>query len=83
MDAIKGGEVMAKQRGRVTFNEDICKGCELCVSVCPVKILELDSLRLNNKGYHPAGVVRPEECIACLNCALICPDLVIKVEKLD
>lgn len=74
---------MAKARGKVTFKEDLCKGCNLCVSVCPVKILALDTTSLNKKGYHPAGVVEPEKCIACINCALICPDLVITVEKLD
>ncbi|NLB17125.1 MAG: 4Fe-4S binding protein, partial [Clostridiales bacterium] len=26
---------------KVTFNVERCKGCGLCVSVCPKKILEL------------------------------------------
>lgn len=72
---------MAKARGRVTFQENLCKGCELCVSVCPVKILALDTTKINAKGYHPAGVVEPEKCIGCANCALVCPDLVITVER--
>ena len=70
-------------KGRVTFKEDLCKGCSLCVSVCPVKILDLDRTRLNIKGYHPAGAFEPDKCIGCANCALICPDLVITVERLD
>ncbi|NLN14113.1 MAG: 4Fe-4S binding protein [Tissierellia bacterium] len=68
-------------RGKVTFNEDICKGCGLCVPACPVKILALDKTRINRKGYHPAGVVEPEKCTGCTNCALMCPDLVITVER--
>ncbi len=30
-----GGSIMAK----VIFNEERCKGCELCTLVCPVKIV--------------------------------------------
>ncbi len=74
---------MPKQRGNVTFKEDLCKGCGLCVSVCPVKILELKREVLNKKGYNPISVTEPEKCIACINCALMCPDLVISVEKID
>jgi 2-oxoglutarate ferredoxin oxidoreductase subunit delta len=66
---------------KVTFNEDICKGCGLCVSVCPVKIISLDKDRLNVKGYTPAVVKDMDKCIACTNCATMCPDCVITVEK--
>lgn len=72
---------MAKAKGTVTFNEDICKGCGLCTSVCPVKIIELAKIRINKKGYHPAGVEEMDKCIGCANCAMVCPDLVITVEK--
>ena len=66
---------------RVTFKSDLCKGCGLCVSVCPKKIIALDTSVLNKKGYHPATVTEAEKCIACAFCATICPDVVIKVEK--
>ncbi len=69
-------------RGRVSFKEDICKGCGLCVSVCPVGILSLNTEKINVKGYHPSTVVDPSKCTACTNCAMICPDLVITVERL-
>ena len=73
---------MAKQKGRVTFKEDLCKGCGLCVSVCPVKILELRDDTLNSKGYNPISVNEMDKCTACISCALMCPDLVITVEKI-
>ena len=37
----------------VTVNEDVCKGCALCVDACPKHIMELDTSHLNKKGYHP------------------------------
>ena len=66
---------------RVTFAVDLCKGCGLCVSVCPSKIIALDTTKLNKKGYHPATVAEMDKCIACANCARMCPDVVIVVEK--
>ncbi len=74
---------MAKIKGRVTFDEDRCKGCELCTFVCPVNIIKMDRDRINVKGYHPATIYEMDKCIACANCATICPDLVITVEKED
>ena len=66
---------------KVTFREDWCKGCGLCVEACPKKILALDLETVNKKGYHPAGVTDISLCIACASCARICPDSVITVEK--
>ncbi|MDO4772490.1 MAG: 4Fe-4S binding protein [Bacillota bacterium] len=69
-------------KGKVTFNMDICKGCALCASVCPQKIIDMDKTVINAKGYHPAGIKEMEKCIACAMCAITCPDSVIKVERL-
>lgn len=65
---------------KVTVKTERCKGCGLCVSVCPKGALEM-SKELNSKGYHPARVVSPEKCIACAMCAVMCPDVALKVEK--
>lgn len=73
---------MAKVKGRVTFDEDLCKGCGLCVSVCPTKIISLDDSKINAKGYHPATIADMEKCIGCANCAIMCPDVVITVERI-
>ena len=68
--------------GRVIFDENKCKGCELCTTVCPVKIVVMDKERINVKGYHAATVKEMDKCTACSSCAKICPDVVIKVERL-
>jgi len=64
---------------RVEFREDRCKGCGLCVSVCPRKIIALRQDELNSKGFHPAGVDQMDLCTGCAMCATICPDQVIEV----
>lgn len=66
---------------KVTFNEERCKGCGLCVNACPKHILALEKEKINQKGYHPAVMLDQDACIACAFCATMCPDTVITVEK--
>lgn len=66
---------------RVTFKENTCKGCGLCIDACPVKIIEIDSQKLNSKGYHPAHCIDMNKCRGCAMCATMCPDVAIIVEK--
>ena len=66
---------------KLTFKTDMCKGCGLCVSVCPKKIIVLAKDKINKKGHSPAEITDQEKCIACAFCATMCPDSVIKVEK--
>lgn len=69
--------------GVVTFRQDRCKGCELCIGVCPKNIIIIDFDVTNRKGYHPAAVKEEDmpKCIACASCAKICPDSIITVER--
>ncbi|WP_317853911.1 4Fe-4S dicluster domain-containing protein [Chakrabartyella piscis] len=69
-------------KGRVIIDETICKGCELCVSVCPKHILKLSETKTNSAGYSPAEMIS-DDCIACTSCAKMCPDCAITVEKFD
>jgi len=65
---------------KLTFNEPLCKGCSLCVDVCPKKILHISS-HTNDKGYHVVTCEDITKCIACASCARMCPDSVITVER--
>jgi len=65
----------------LTVNEENCKGCGLCVSVCPKKIMVLLKEKINAKGFHPAGVADLNACTGCASCALMCPDVVIAIER--
>lgn len=62
------------------FNEERCKGCEMCTEVCPKKIIELAEI-FNSKGYRPAACTDQAACIGCARCATTCPDLAIEIYK--
>ncbi len=66
---------------KVTIRQEKCKGCGLCSTVCPKKIIFLSDEKINEKGFHPAEILEMEKCIGCQFCATICPDCVIKIEK--
>ncbi len=63
--------------GKIIINTERCKGCGLCVSVCPKNSIII-SKKSNKSGYFPAEASNAE-CTGCAFCALICPDVVIKV----
>ena len=58
---------------------DRCKGCGLCVAVCPKGILVLDVSTVNDLGYHPVRLADAAACTSCALCARICPDSVFAV----
>jgi 2-oxoglutarate ferredoxin oxidoreductase subunit delta len=66
---------------RIIVNEDLCKGCEMCVLFCPNKIVALSKDKMNSKGYHPAVLIDESKCTGCRTCAMMCPDIAIIVEK--
>ena len=62
------------------IDADRCKGCGLCVTVCPKNVLEI-SKKVNTKGYFPAYQARPEDCITCALCCTMCPDVAITITE--
>jgi len=71
---------MAKRTGTVTINAARCKGCEVCVSVCPVDVLAMSD-SVNEFGYHQPALKSEGVCTACKICAMMCPDYAIEVYK--
>ncbi|RLB89226.1 MAG: 2-oxoacid:acceptor oxidoreductase [Deltaproteobacteria bacterium] len=55
-----------------------CKGCGLCVNFCPKNVLELTH-KVNAKGHFPVYQARPEDCIHCTICCIMCPDVAIQI----
>jgi 2-oxoglutarate ferredoxin oxidoreductase subunit delta len=70
-------------KGRIEVNDLYCKGCGLCLTVCPKQVIAIDDEHLTPKGYHPAMLADPEgACTGCAICAVICPDAAITVYRL-
>ncbi|MFO8014012.1 MAG: 4Fe-4S binding protein [Phycisphaerae bacterium] len=57
---------------------EYCKGCELCVAVCPKGALEM-SEELTDLGVRPARLKEGVECSGCTLCYQVCPDAAIEV----
>lgn len=64
----------------IAINKNKCKGCLLCVSFCPKKLIAQDK-ELNAKGVKPVVFKQSQECLGCGLCAIICPDCCIEVYK--
>lgn len=63
--------------GKIVIDAEKCKGCGLCVEVCPKGAVRI-SKNSNAMGYFP---VEPcgDSCIGCGSCAVMCPDVAIEV----
>jgi len=61
----------------VKIKGDWCKGCRICVEICPGKVLQIDESAFL-RGFHPVVVVHPEDCYVIgegrtAPCRLACP----------
>jgi len=64
--------------GKIQIDTERCKGCHLCIAVCPKQILAVAE-GYNQKGYAPVAVLDMESCTGCALCAEMCPDVCIQV----
>jgi len=65
-------------KGYIVINQELCKGCELCINFCPKRAISVAS-KLNAAGYAPAAYGDNGECTGCAVCALVCPEVAIEV----
>ena len=63
--------------GKIIIDAERCKGCMLCVAVCPKGCI-VTSKKSNKNGYFPAESSNID-CTGCAACAIICPDAAIVV----
>jgi NAD-dependent dihydropyrimidine dehydrogenase PreA subunit len=61
-----------RTRGWVEIHAEECKGCALCIAVCPAGCLEL-SQELNHQGYHPV-FYQGDGCRSDGLCFYACPE---------
>ena len=66
---------------RIEVDVNRCKACYLCVNACPKKCLGKSTV-ISKKGYFPAEMQRPQDCIGCKMCLKVgCPAIMIKEKK--
>ncbi len=66
-------------RGTIKVADEICKGCELCITACPQNSLGLAD-DINSHGFKYVEL-KIDNCTGCINCALVCPDSAITVYR--
>jgi 2-oxoglutarate ferredoxin oxidoreductase subunit delta len=62
--------------------EKYCKGCGLCVAVCPNGTIFIRDV-VNDKGVNAAAVKNEYLCKACMKCVLVCPEACIEITKTE
>ena len=63
----------------ITVDKACCKGCNICLAVCPKKVL-VKSKKRNKYGTTMPNISKIEECVVCRMCEKLCPDGAINVE---
>ena len=71
---------MSKSKGKIVIDAERCKGCGLCIDVCPTKNIRL-SEEEDLRGIRVARHDDSDECNACKFCYEVCPDVAITVYK--
>lgn len=63
----------------IKINTNKCKSCYLCVDVCPFKLIKKSTNQVGKTGEFTVEFEDKEKkCIACAQCALVCPDIAIE-----
>lgn len=64
----------------IKIDEELCKGCAICITFCPKKVFDTSN-QINNRGYYLPIIVRINDCTYCKFCELLCPEFAIIIEK--
>jgi len=66
-------EATENQKVKISIIPRFCKGCEICVKLCPTQVLGMEMFLVK--------VLDVDKCTACMACELRCPDFAIFIEK--
>ncbi len=62
---------------KVKIQESGCRGCTLCIDICPVEVFTFEEER------NLAIVTKDVDCIGCLSCSYACPSQCIVIEDVE
>jgi 2-oxoglutarate ferredoxin oxidoreductase subunit delta len=71
---------MAKKNTVAKIDKERCKGCLLCIEVCPRHALEI-SKEVNKRGLQYVAMKDPDKCTGCGLCYIMCPDCAIEIRE--
>jgi 2-oxoglutarate ferredoxin oxidoreductase subunit delta len=66
--------------GYIEIDQELCKGCEICMTFCPKVVISLHT-KVNAAGYLPAVFTKNGGCTGCAVCSLVCPEVAIEVYR--
>ncbi len=62
----------------IKIDKEKCKSCMICASVCPKKLIKLNTEHTNHAGNNYVEFCdEKNECLGCALCAISCPDMAI------
>lgn len=67
-----------KTTKEIRVDDKYCKGCFLCIHVCPKKVFSRGDKR-SRAGYPMPQVTNLDGCISCMLCEMTCPDMALTV----
>jgi len=67
-------------KGYIEIDQELCKGCELCLTFCPKTVIATRG-KVNSAGYVPMSFDKNGDCTGCGVCALVCPEVAIEVYR--
>ena len=73
------GAEMSKNK-KVQIDKEKCKGCELCIDVCPHDALILLT-EVNLRGLRYVALSDPDKCTGCGLCYMMCPDCALEIKE--
>lgn len=63
---------------KLCLNPAYCKGCLICVEVCPKGAIA-SSEQINAQGYVLPKEKKMSACTGCKQCEIVCPDFAIAI----
>ncbi len=73
-------EIQENEKVKTAYYSALCKSCYLCLAQCPRQAIGI-SQNLVGIYKRPGIQIDLKKCIACLQCAKICPEAALAINK--